>query len=89
MEGQPIPEIRVGNLDVKDVFFAADIKGRLEPGFIAVLVNFFFDVLEELQPTVKFFFILHRRSLDFHRNFHNCGKTFRFCWGTSAKARKA
>jgi hypothetical protein len=56
---EPIAEIGIGDLDIEDVFFLADVERWLEPGFIAVGVDLFFDVQKNLQPTVKFFFILH------------------------------
>jgi hypothetical protein len=44
--------------------------------------------LKDLQPSVRFFFILHSADSYFHRNIHNCGKPSRFIDGASAKARE-
>src|SRR4030042_3183839 len=88
MEGKPIAEIGIGDLDVEDVLFPADVKRRLKQGLVAILVDLFFNVLEDLLPRVNLFFILHSGSLNFHRNIHNCGKPCSLAEGGSAKARE-
>jgi hypothetical protein len=88
MEGKPIAEVGIGDLDVEDVLLVADVKRRLKPGLVAILVDLFFNVLEDLLPRVRLFFILHSGSLNFHRNIHNCGKPCSLAEGGSAKARE-
>src|SRR4030042_1779919 len=88
MEEKPIAEIGIGDRDVEDVLFPADVKRRLKPGLVAILVDLFFNVLEDRLPRAKLFFILHSGSLNFHRNIHNCGKPCSLAEGGSTKARE-
>ena len=52
MEGEPVAEVRIGNLDVKTVVFVADVGGGLEPGFETVRVDLPLDHPEDLNPNL-------------------------------------
>jgi len=39
MEAQPVLKIRVRYLDIEDIAFFTDIRGRLKPGFKSVIFN--------------------------------------------------
>lgn len=74
MEGEPVFEIGVGNLDIEIVAFLPDINGRLEPGLETAPIDLLFDGIFNEEPRVRFLFIFHVVALDFHNYFHNCGK---------------
>ena len=75
MKREPVSEIGIGDFDVEAVLFPADVGGRLEPCFVAVVVDPFLDFVKNPVPMIKFFFALHDDALDFHSFFHRCGKT--------------
>jgi hypothetical protein len=59
MERQPIPEVRVGDLDIKGFALFSDEPRRLEPGLEAVRVDLFLDGLDDSEPRINFIFRFH------------------------------
>jgi hypothetical protein len=74
MEGKPVPEIGIRDLDVEAILLLADEAGRLEPGLEALGIDLALDGLENSNPNVLFFFRFHGCRLFFHRYFNICGK---------------
>jgi len=74
MKRKPIFEIGIGDFDIEEIFFLADIGGWFKPSFVTILINSFLNRFEDLKPRINFFFYFHDNLQDFHRNFHSCGK---------------